>query len=292
LREGFTLVRAERAGSRVAAISLSQRFDPDGEVTAGGYWLHLSDDGGKSWQAPLYTGLAEHFPYVVSASSRLAMIAGDHIRLEVEDSLIDTASIGYPPVGTRVRTKRGGIYLDIPIAELRKDSDGDGITDIAAHHLLLDANSASGRPFIVGRERDCSKAPDAETLARLEILKTLFHVQARALIEPVGAKKEFHFGDWTRTEGSNSSPIFLEGNPDDYRCVSIDRLMVVYAKGDKDRLRKFSPDFQLIDLPPVEWNRAHTRGFVKWSTGWAGGTYRLTRTDAGWKLDSIGEWIT
>jgi hypothetical protein len=291
LPEGYTLVRAERAGDRVVAISLSQKFDPNGEVTAGGYWVHLSDDGGKTWQSPLYTGLAEHFPYVVAETSRLPMISGDHIRLAVEESLIDTASISYPPVGTKVRQRRTGIYLDIPIAELRKDTNADGITDIAAHHLLLDGERRVNSPFIVGSDRNCAKPLNGETLARVEIVKKLFRVEAQALIEPVGAKA-FHFGDWRKTGATSKPPIFLKGNPDDYRCLSIDRLMVVYGDADQGRLRKFSPDFQLIELPPIRWNRDHTRGFVKWSMGFAGGTYRLTREGTGWKLESIGEWIT
>jgi hypothetical protein len=68
-------------------------MDPNGEVSAGGYWLHLSDDGGKTWQPPLYTGLAEYFPYSVPEQSDLPMFDGKHIRLEVEEALIDTASI-------------------------------------------------------------------------------------------------------------------------------------------------------------------------------------------------------
>jgi hypothetical protein len=291
LPEGYTPVRMERAGSRAIAISLSQRYDPDGEVTAGGYWLHLSDNSGKTWQSPLYTGLAEHFPYVVPASSRLSMFAGDQIRLEVEESLIDTASIGYPPVGTRIRRKRTGIYLDIPIAELRKDSDRDGITDIAAHHLLLDRQNKGPTPFIVGHDRNCSASTNAEMLAQLEILKKLFQVETRALIEPVGAKG-FHFGDWRRTEATAKPPIFLQGNPGEFHCMAIDRLMIVYSDADREQLRKFSPDFQLIEVPAIHWNRDRTRGFVNWSMGWAGGTYRLVRTANGWNVTSIGEWIT
>jgi hypothetical protein len=287
---GFTLVRAERSGQRAAAISLSQRFDPDGEVSAGGYWLHLSEDGGKSWQPPLYTGLAEHFPYVIPTESRVRMLAGDRIKLEVKEELIDTASISYPPVGTRIRRKRQGIYLDIPIAELRKDSDGDGLSDIAARHLLLDQQRDGGTPFVVGQDRKCS-APSADTEARLEILKKIFQVEARAIIEPVGPRKEL-IGPWRRSTPSEKPPIFLLGNPGDYRCLTLDRPMIVYSEADRERLREHSPDFQLIELPPIHWNRGHTRGFVNWSMGWAGGTYRLMRNGHDWKLESISEWVT
>lgn len=290
LPDGYRLVRVDRSGRRTAAISLSQRFDPNGEVTAGGYWLHLSEDGGRSWQPPLYTGLAEHFPYVVPERSRLPLLAGDKVQLEVEEALIDTASISYPPVGTRLKSKRQGIYLDIRIADLRKDSDGDGLSDIAARHLLLDRCPTSGTPFIVGPERNCP-APRADTLARLEILKKLFKIEAHALIEGVGPKEEA-FGSWRQSNPIDKPPIFLRGDPVDYRCVAPDRLMIVYSDADRERLRKFSPDFQLIELPPIRWNRDRNRGFVRWSMGWAGGTYRLISEGQSWKLESLGEWMT
>jgi len=289
LPKGFALVRAERSGKRAVAVSLSTRFDPNGEVSGGGYWVHLSDDGGKSWGPPLYTGLAEHFPYVVPQESRLPLLAGDRLQLEVEEALIDTATITYPPVGLHVRRKRSGIYLDIPLADLGKDSDGDGLTDIAARHLLLDEKGAGPTPFVVGRDRDCS-ASSPETLARLAILEKLFEVEAQALIEP--PDKKALIGDWRRIQPSGKPPIFLRGNPDEWRCITLDRPMIVYSEADQERLRKFSPDFQLITLPPIRWNRAHTRGFVSWSMGWTGGTYRLVRTAHGWDLQSISSWIT
>ncbi|HEX6741521.1 MAG TPA: hypothetical protein VF079_06990, partial [Sphingomicrobium sp.] len=289
LPEGFALIRAERSGKRAVAISLSTRYDPNGEVSGGGYWVHLSDDGGKSWGPPLYTGLAEHFPYVVPKQSRLPLLAGDRLHLEVEESLIDTATIFYPPVALHVRRQRSGIYLDIPLADLRRDSDRDGLSDIAARHLLLDRPGSAPTPFVVGRDRACA-APSPETLARLEILKKLFEVEAQAIIEP--PDKKALFTGWRRTQPGGKPPIFLRGNPDDWRCVTLDRPMIVYSEADQQRLRTFSPDFQLITLPPIRWNRAHTRGFVSWSMGWTGGTYRLVRKGQGWDLESISQWIT
>jgi hypothetical protein len=289
LPTGYALIRRERSGLRAVAVSISTRLDPNGEVSSGGYWIHLSEDGGRTWGQPLYTGLAEYFPYVVPTKSRLPMLAGDHIRLEVEEALIDTATISYPPVGLHTRRKRSGIYLDIPIATLTEDSDGDGLTNIAAHHLLLDEKTARPTPFVVGQDRNCS-APNPEVVARLEILKKVFAVEGRALIEP--PDKTAILGNWGRSQPSGKPPIFLLGNPADWRCVTLDRPMIVYSEDDQQRLRKFSPDFQLIELPPIRWNRAHTRGFVQWSMRWTGGTYRLTRKGDGWELESISEWIT
>lgn len=289
LPKGFELVRRERSGNRVVAISLSTRFDPNGEVTSGGYWVHVSDDAGKSWGQPLYTGLAQHFPYVVPTTSQLPLIAGDHLNLEVQEALIDTSSISYPPVGTKIRRKRTGIYLDIAIADLARDSDGDGLTDIAARHLLLDRASGRSTPFVVGRDKGCTKVDD-EVLARLAVLKEVFAIEGHALLET--PEKEGIDGGYRRTQPTGKPPIFLKGNPEDWHCVTVDRPMIVYSDADQERLREFSPDFQLIELPAIRWNRARTRGFVNWSTGWAGGTYRITREGGEWKLNPIREWIT
>jgi len=65
LPNSFSPVRVERGAPFTVAVSLSQNLDPVGEVSNGGYWIHLSRDGGASWGEPLYTGLLEYFPYFV-----------------------------------------------------------------------------------------------------------------------------------------------------------------------------------------------------------------------------------
>jgi hypothetical protein len=167
LPEGFIPIRVERDGGRAVAISVSQTYDPTGEVSSGGYWVHRSRDGGRTWDQPLYTGLAHRFPYVVAPASRMPMLDGEALNVEVEIAEIDTASITYPPVALQTRRRARDLYLRIPLADLVRDADGDGITDIAERKLLLDrARSDGGTPFVVGSDRgtNCG-APTAERLA-------------------------------------------------------------------------------------------------------------------------------
>lgn len=77
LPPGFQLIRAERQGSRAVAISVSQALDPTGEVSRGGYWVHLSTDRGRHWARSMYTGLAERFPYVVEKRSPAVLLVGE-----------------------------------------------------------------------------------------------------------------------------------------------------------------------------------------------------------------------
>ncbi len=57
-------------------------------------------------------------------------------------------------------------------------------------------------------------------------------------------------------------------------------------------LQAFTPAFHTLEIPNIIFNRAHDRGYVRWSTGWAGGTYRLRLIGGKWEFDSISNWIT
>ncbi len=292
---GYYPVRWEKQGSQITTISVSPIYDPSGEVSMGGYWVHLSDDSGKSWQEPLYTGLSEFFPYTVRQASSLSLRNGDRITLEVSIKQIDTASITYPPIGLRPKREQDGLYLDIPLAALRKDSDGDGMTDIAETHLLLDREGANA-PAILGRISDgkCSTPPTRDKLARIAILRELFTIESRPIIEPLVRSNDdpLSFGDWRTTENGVAAPLFLKGDPEDFTCMSADRLVIIYSEEHIEALQRRTPDFRTIELPKIVWNETTDRGYVKWSAGWTGGTLRLIWNGEDWDVKQTSSWIT
>jgi len=303
LPDGYQPVRVGRDKNRVAVISVSQNFDPTGEVTAGGYWVHLSEDDGKTWRRPLYTGLADHFPYVVLSASNLPLFDGDTLEVAVDVQELDLSSITYPPIGLRTRREKTGLYLRIPIAELLRDSDGDGIPDIAEEHLLLDPNNADsdgdgipdGIDPLPNVKQAKQAAPEQQALAAF--LERFFSIHTGAIIQPVDAPN-----DETRLRtaamgsapesASADRPIFVSGNPPDFAGLHPDRMMLVYNDADLARLRRLTPDFHAISLSPIIFNRMHDRGYMTWSAGWAGGTVRIYRSESGWKIQDISHWIT
>ncbi|UKK82898.1 hypothetical protein L7H23_09970 [Sphingopyxis sp. BSN-002] len=292
----FRPVRFEREGMRAAAISLSQNYDPVGEVSGGGYWLHLSDDGGRHWKAPLYTGLADRFPYVVPAEARMPLLAEDGaINLEVEVALLDTASITYPPVALATRRKESDLYLRLPIADLARDSDGDGFTDIAAQHLLLDRTGV-GAPMLIGatKAETCGPMSNAQG-ARIALLAKLFDVHAAPIVEPLdmsGADIGQRMEKWGTATMGAARPIFLLGDPADFACLQSDQPIIVYSREHQSALAGKSPDFHPVTMPQIVFNRARDRGYVEWSAGWTGGTFRLRFEKNRWQIETIGSWIT
>lgn len=293
LPKGYIPVRLEREGSRAIAVSVSQTLDPTGEVSQGGYWVHLSQDGGRSWEAPLYTGLADRFPYVVSPSSPMKLLAGDDIHLAVEVAEIDTASIFYPPVALRTRRRAANLYLTIPIERLRADRDGDGLSDLAERHLLLDrAAAGAATPFVVGSDASrCVPARSSASDARIALLDKLYRASGAAIVEPLD-RPGIDFSGWRGAASADNEPIFLRANPTDYRCLRARRPIIIYGEGDRAELQKMTPDFHMLELPAIQFNRKGDRGFVRWSGGWHGGTYRLRRVNGRWAFDSISSWIS
>lgn len=292
---GFEPVRIERDGKRVVAITISQNLDPTGEVSQGGYWVHVSDDEGRTWAPPLYTGLSQLYPYVVAASSRVPLIRGDVIDLAVDVQELDTASITYPPIGLRSKRKQSGLYLTIPLADLRRDSDGDGVTDIVANHLLLDGKGGPPAARVGSGAASCTpqRLEDAKIMA--VALENVFGHSSGALIQAIDRPTDdplAGLADIRRDAASAERPIFLEGDPADFACLRTQRLAVVYTADQIARLRRKTPDFHAVRLGALTFNRAHDRGFISWDTGWSGGALRLTRSKDGWKIEHYQAWIS
>ncbi len=295
LPTGYYPVRWEQQGKDVTVISTSPFYDPTGEISQGGYWLHLSSDGGKNWQETLYTGLSEFFPYAVQPVSDLPLLNNQRITLEVSIKQIDTASITYPPVGLRLKREKYGLFLDIPLESLRRDSDNDGMTDIAEAHLLLDREGKDA-PAILGRigGTACSGPPSREKLAQIAILRKLFTIETKPIIEPVDRNSDeaLSFGDWRTSQNNPNAPLFLKGKAEDFACISAESLVVIYNEEHIEALQRRTPDFRTIALPKIVWNRARDRGYVKWSAGWVGGTLQLIWNGTDWDLKEISSWIT
>lgn len=290
LPEGFMPVRIEQTGQQVTVISLSQAIDPNGEVTAGGYWLHRSPDGGKSWQAPLYTGLADRFPYVVVPDAKLPLLDGTDLTLAVDEALIDTRSITYPPVGLRTLRSRKGLYLRIPLTDLQRDSNGDGLTDLAAQHLLLEGTG----PLATRLDRTAPDCP-ADGGANSPMGLALQHIMggdAQALFEPVDRAPNQIVGAHALPVTGGEHPLMLSGNPADFACLRLRMPIIVYGPEQLEAMRTHSPDFRTQALEPIVYNRAHNRAFLVWSTGWRGGTLVFHLTDGKWSVDPTSDWIT
>jgi hypothetical protein len=301
LPPGHVLVRFETEGERAVAISVSQALDPMGETSMGGYWVHLSRDGGKSWESSYYIGLSQGFPYRVLRDSKHKLLAGDFLEPEVMVKEIDPASITFPPIAMRTKREDSGLFLSIPLSALVLDSDGDGLTDLAEERLLLDPRSkdSDGDGFEDGADSMPNVAfvesEDDVPAVLQRLMQRVFEKGWGALVEPAGPCSiedvVADYGKQGKPRGLNAF-AFVEGNRLDFAGVRPERPTLVFSERECERLYDLRGAFYPVRIILVVFNQERTAGFAIWSASWTGGGFKFRKIRGGWELEEVSRWIT
>ena len=104
-------------------------------------WVAYSPDGGESWEY-YYTGIVQRQPIFVKWYSKLPLFnaEGD---LQIEACLLRQMSSYILPFGSPgFNVQKDGLLLTLDLKTLRKDSDGDGLTDIVEARFRTDPDKA------------------------------------------------------------------------------------------------------------------------------------------------------
>jgi hypothetical protein len=301
LPPGLSVVRVEQDGRRIAAIVESQGLDPVGEISAGAYWVLLSDDGGATWGAPLYTGLRINQPYVVRPVSALPLFDGDHLRLEVEIREIDPTRIYFPPISLPVKRTAGGLFLDLPLDVLSRDRDGDGLTDLVEARLLTDPNledsdgdgQADGEDSLPGIPQSADASPESQALAA--VVKKIAGVGRRAIIEGADGMPDGVACSCPPPQGGPpviEPTVYFIGERPLFAGLSPDRRIVVLTQKEAEAARNTFGPFYPLNLSLFLFDHGGRRALVIWSASWQGGTLNLEEKDGRWIVKELSSWIT
>jgi hypothetical protein len=115
----YAVVHAERSGARIAVLATSSQLDPLNRS----WWLLLGGNG--SWDE-YYLGLHALEPVTITVSGSVPLLGDDAIvRLEASDR-------------PSAEGPRREFLLEAPLAELTRDTDHDGLTDVLEDRLRLD----------------------------------------------------------------------------------------------------------------------------------------------------------
>lgn len=279
LDERFDTVRAERRGRRAAVIALPTSDDNFQ------YQVFLSANGGTTWSRPLSMGLELSRDYDVLPGSNLPLLAGDHLHVEVARrepevetaaERADTGRESAAELADRGSAARG-IYLDIPLAALARDSDGDGLTDLAEEALVTD-------PLDPDTDRDGVKdaydlmpqvAPEPRPGPESQALAAMFaamEARDRSGVSPGSLQPPTEF--WIADR-----QLFTAVHP---------RLRLVVLTPEELPLaeQKLGP-LLARTITLFVLNHAGTEGFVIWTTGHWGGSFYLALESGGWKAYPI-----
>jgi hypothetical protein len=289
-------IRMERDGHHVVAISISSAVDPLGELALGAYWILRSTDGGKTWRE-LYTGLREHMPYVVQQSSRLPLLAGDRLQIEVEVAELDPDSITFPPVALETKRVEKGLYLDFTWADLERDSDDDGLTDLLEERLVMDPFDADtdGDAIADGEDSLPQVAWSNEVTLRTEFLAEGLRGfelgGGRAVVGLAAAAPPANACE-VLTSRTGERVMFLIADRAMFRPLRLDARVIVLTESEADAYAdKFGPTFP-ARLRRFVIDRTGTRALINLDESWSGRTLLLKRTETGWQRETIAFWFS
>jgi len=255
-----------------------------------GYWIIRSEDGGKTWTKPLYTGLRVDIPYIVAPISNLPLNAGEKLQIEVELRNYDTSTLKFPPEVLNIKK----LYLEIPWIELEKDTDQDGLTDLAEERLLTDPQNPDTDEDGIPDERDSlplvsmKGTGSPESAMMLAVLKNLAGEKSR---------------DYLKTSASNEVPdktrvltteytLFIVGNRLHFESLIPASRMIILSPMELEAAKNKYGSFGVIDFSAFMLDSMKNRGYVIWKSSYWGGTIELKRIDGEWTIVKKTEWYS
>ena len=130
------VLKHERKNGVVAVVYKSWEYE---NVSHGesGIWVAYSQNNGDSW-AYYYTGIVQCQPLFIKSETKTPLI-NDNGDLQVEVCLLrQMTPFTHPGPGPTYELVRDGLLLTIDFETLRRDSDGDGLTDIVEARYMTD----------------------------------------------------------------------------------------------------------------------------------------------------------
>lgn len=300
----FSVLRHETAGAEQSIVYFSNDYDLPGEIPAYGLWFAETEQG--DWQRPVYLGMQQHFPYVVTPASRLPLRSQDgKLTIEVRAEEIDAESISFPPVGLSLKRNEGGIYLEFDLATLRADRDADYLSDIEERRLGLDfANpdtDGDGMPDGVDPIPLIAHASASDPLdmrmARAIAEKIMGH-EIGAIV--VGPQKPDSDPLLSAVDGGPPGAhtlmmtVFLVADPALFAGANPRFRLMLYSDADVAALSTGAAPFLPPRLLDMFTSLDRRTRFITWSAGWVGGSFfvRCSAGDEPCEIESVSDWIT
>lgn len=299
----YQVIRYVKENGERQIIFLSSALDAPGEVPAYGYWFQQTTGGGKIWDEPLYLGLQQYFPYVIVAHSKLPIITGGTLNIEVEAREIDPRSISFPPVGLTLKRQERNLYLSFNIETLRKDTDGDGLTDLVERRLQMNPSSADSDNDGLDDARDplplTTFDPDAPVMDKelaYAILSAIVGYERQAIIvTPGSVGEQFDLMDMIgadRPPSISDGAVFLVAAPEKFAGIRTPFRLFVFNEENVKNLNADGAPFYPAGVTSMFKRPDGSEYYIIWSASWTGGEFVIRCNNGKCETEVVSEWIS
>jgi len=273
-------------------LLMSKDYDPSGEVPVAGYWLRRTElpNGQPQW---FYLGIKEHMPFELVESDE-PFIMGDELRLLVRRAAIDPAKIVFPPIGLDIRGDKKVFELRASLVGIMKDSDADGLTDLAEQQLLLDPRKADsdGDGIQDGQDPLPNVALTKVTTSRQSAFAAAIGFLTN---EPDLAISAFVPGSdiFVRRRSGDERTLFVITDPENLAGTSAGHRIIVLPNSLDMALLHKHPAFGVFFPMHVSLRMLdETHAELTYDASWQGGTLAMELHKGVWRIGTLSGWIT
>lgn len=272
------LLRYEQDGERIVAVTRS--YMPLLNTPNGSYWICLSRDGGRSFEMPLYTGISGEDFYTVRKRSDLPLLRRGVLRLEMWTEVAPRSVVDAEP------RRHYPVLLRTELKALRRDSDGDGLTNRLELATTLnpysrDSDGDGLADGIDAMPNLANAGPRSVRAAALEgaLLRRTppASTAARFTLPPAAGSDAFEM------------PI-LVGDPDDFRSAWPEYRIIVLSPAQAQVLAEVHRDFSPTELPLFALAAGEQRGLLRIEGGPSGRAFDLLRNGEEWETRFLGRF--
>ena len=289
------ILKQEKKGNVEAFIYYDREYE-NFYFGESGIWVAYSDDNGETWSY-YYTGIVQKQPLFVKWYSSHPLIneEGD---LQIEACLLRQTSPFSHPVPTQsYQLAKDGLLLTLDLKTLRKDSDGDGLTDIVEAKFRTDPKNTDtdgdGIPDNLDlNPRFASQRTDKSVIYEAvlnEVQIPFWGEDEEETILPIDATPETHYTvDTTETILIvTDDPALQNILPTSYRVI------ILTAEEFESNPRYFKNDLNKMYFTPLfkvdgkKDTYLFTYSFNTW-----GASYWVKKTNKGWVIVMTSQWIS
>ena len=291
-----SILKQEKKGNVEAFIYESGEYE-NMFFGENGIWVAYSDDNGETWSY-YYTGIVQKQPLFIKWYSSYPLIneQGD---LQIEACLLRQGSnFIHPGPGPSYQLVKDGLLLTLDLETLRKDSDGDGLTDIVEAKLRTDPNKADTdgdgipdnldlNPRFASNRTD--KSAIFEAVLDDDVLIHFWGEEEEETILPIDKTPETHYVvDTTETVLIVTDEPGLQ-NIQPKSC----RVIILTTEEYENESHYFQNDLNGLSFSPLfKVDGKKDTYFLRYNFNTWGAEYWMTKTDKGWKIVMISQWIS
>ena len=291
----FQIIKQEKKGDVEAFVYRDGEFENlfFGEP---GIWVAYSENKGETWSY-YYTGIVQRQPLFIKWYSSYPLIneKGD---LQIEACLLRQTSPFSHPIPTQsYQLAKDGLLLTLDLETLRKDSDGDGLTDIVEAKFRTDPNNADTDDDGISDNLDlnprfASQRTDKSVIYEAilnEVQIPFWGEEEEETIFPIDAMPEMHYVvDTTETVLIVTDDPGLQNiQPKSYRVI------VLTEEEYKNNPRYFKNDLNKMHFTPLfKVDGKKDTYLFSFSYNTWGASYWVKKTDKGWIIVMTSQWIS